>query len=381
MKVKEIRGYWEDLSFRNMRDLHYYAFYYAKIEDKYVIIERRLQNDFKHRGPILKYKLSDSITGIYACDDEKDFEERIQAIIQYKEKDGVSRYFKNQQFFPPLEMQNGREIDLKLANIEVRRCSANDQASYEYVKGKKREELLLDRLDQLQQTIRNSPERYSIERYIEKYEQQSGTQLRKQQISRLKELDDIIQKGLISGRYNLEDYSNFLNSIPDLLSGKKVLGFGHFDSDGFFSSHGEINSTMPSAEKMALYNTYTYRTFRARDNKYQYTMDDFQVMPLPSIERRMDQDGLCVTDKLCVMGMEEVSFGSNEIYDYNNGILIVEPHDIRKAHLFAHIPALSASDISTALQEISRKCLVTDVQAQLIGLADEKTNERREEQL
>lgn len=46
----------------------------------------------------------------------------------------------------------------------------------------------------------------------------------KQQISRLKELEDKIQKCLIFGKYNLEDYCNFLNSIPDLLSGKGTLG-------------------------------------------------------------------------------------------------------------------------------------------------------------
>lgn len=379
MKVKEIRGYWDDLSNRSWGDLRYYAFYYAKIEDKYVIIERSLTNDYVIRGPILKYKLSDSITGIYACDDEKDLEERIQAIIQVKEKDGISRHFIDQLFFPPLEMQNGREIDLNLANIEVLKTSFNDQASYEFVIEKKREELLLDRLEQLQQKIKNSPERYSVERYIEKYEQQPGIQLSKQQISRLKELDDIIQKGLISGRYNLEDYSKFLNSIPDLLSGKKVLGFGHFDIDRKFWAKGEIN-TMPSVEKMALYNTYTYRTFSGRD-KYQFTMDDFQVMPSPSIKTRMDQNGLYVTDKLCVMGIEERHHGA--IYDYNNGILIVEPYNYRKEHLLAHIPALSATDISTALQEISREGLTTDVQAQLIGLAepDKKTNEISEEEL
>lgn len=37
---------------------------------------------------------------------------------------------------------------------EVPRNSSNDQVSYEYVIDKKREEILLDRLEQLQQTIK-----------------------------------------------------------------------------------------------------------------------------------------------------------------------------------------------------------------------------------
>lgn len=286
-------------------------------------------------------------------------------------------FFEDQLCFPPLEMQNGREIDLNLTNIEVPRNSHNDQASYEYVIDKKREELLLDRLEQLQQTIKNSPERYSVQTYIEKYEQQSGTQLSKQQISRLKELDDKIQEGLIFGKYNLEDYCNFLNSIHDLLSGKGVLGFGNFNRDGVFWTKEEIGK-LPSVKEMALYSTYSYRIRRRQQN---FTMDDFQVIPSPSINTRLDQDGLYVTDKLCALDIRQSNLARGQIYDYNNGILIAEPHDIRKAHLFACVSEWTAAGISAYLEEKSREGLVTDVQAQLIGLADKEPNERSEEQL
>ena len=378
MIVKEISGFWDARHFPSLGDLEYIAYYYAKVEDRYIILERGLKNEFTSRGPTVKYKLCDRIKGIYTCNDEKELEETIQEIIQQKDEGDPSIFFKDQLCFPPLEMQNGREIDLNLTNIEVPRNSSNDQASYEYVIDKKREELLLDRLEQLQQTIKNSPERYSVQSYIEKYEQQSGTQLSKQQISRLKELDDKIQKGLIFGKYNLEDYCNFLNSIPDLLSGKGVLGFGHFDRDGVFeAAKGEIGK-LPSVEEMALYSTYPYRIRRQQ----KFTMDDFQVMPSPSIKTRIDQDGLYVTDKLCALDIRQSNLARGEIYDYNNGILIVEPRDIRKAHLFACVSEWTAAGISAYLEERSREGLVIDAQAQLIiGLADKKPNERSEEQL
>lgn len=376
MKVKEISGFWDARNPNALGDLKYIAYYYAKIEDRYVILERRLQNEFTSRGPTVKYKLCDRITWIFTCNDEKELEETIQEIIQHKDEGDASIFFEDQLCFPPLEMQNGREIDLNLANIEVPRNSSNDQASYEYVIDKKREELLLDRLEELQQTIKNSPERYSIESYIEKYEQQSGTQLSKQQISRLKELDDKIQKGLIFGKYNLEDYRNFVNSIPDLLSGKRVLGVGRFGSDGKFGANGEI-SKLPSVKEMALYSTYPYRIRRQQ----KFTMDDFQVMPSPSIKTRIAQDGLYPTETLCALDIRQSNLARGEIYDYNNGILIVEPLDIRKAHLFACVSEWTAAGISAYLEESSREGLVTDAQAQLIELADKKPNERSEEQL
>lgn len=373
MKVKEICGYWKRLSPATAR---YVAFYYAKIEDGYVILERNVDQNSTWKGHIPKYRLRDCINCIYFYNDEKELEEDIQSIIQYKDQNepDVSECFKD-KVFSPLEMQNGREIDLNLANIEVSKNSVNDQASYEYVIEKKREELLLDRLGQLQQTIKNSPERYSVERYIEIYEQQSGTKLSKQQKSRLKELDDKIQNGIIIGRYNLEDYSNFLNSIPDLLSGKKILGFGFFSAyDGRFLVGGEICKT-PSVEEVASYNTYHYHTYRYD----KFTMDDFQVIPSPSIKMRMNQNGLLPTKKLCAINIRQRSEGF--IYDYKYGILFVEPFGRKKEHLLASVYELDADDISAYLKTTSREGLVTDVQAQLIGLADKEPNERNEEQL
>lgn len=284
MKVKEIGGCWYPSTGVLAR---YEAYYYVKIEDRYVMLNRCLEWKDTLRGPIRKGQLDDCIMDIYACDDEKDLEEMIQGTIQYMErsKQYASEHFEGRE--EPLEMKNGREIDLNLANIGIRRCNNPycDQTSYEafykYLIEKKREELLLDRLDQLQQTIRNSPERYSVEKLIEKYEEQSGTQLSKQQISGLKEVDDKIQTGLIIGRYNLEDYSNFLNSIPDLLSGKKILGYGHFDVDGEFWSYEEIDKS-PSVEEMALYNTYTYHTVTYGGT---YKRDIFRELSSQSVKK------------------------------------------------------------------------------------------------
>lgn len=198
----------------------------------------------------------------------------------------------------------------------------------------------------------------------------------KQQRSRLKELDDKIQKGLIFGKYNLEDYRNFVNSISDLLSGKRVLGVGSFGSDGKFGASGEI-SKLPSVKEMALYSTYPYRIRRQQ----KFTMDDFQVMPSPSIKTRIAQDGLYPTETLCALDIRQLNFARGEIYDYNYGILIVEPRDTRKAHLFAYVSECTAAGISAYLEESSRQGLVTDAQAQLIELADKKPKERSEKQL
>ena len=387
MKVKEISGFWDARNPNALGDLKYIAYYYAKIEDRYVILERRLQNEFTSRGPTVKYKLCDRITWIFTCNDEKELEETIQEIIQHKDEGDASVFFEDQLCFPPLEMQNGREIDLNLANIEVPRNSSNDQASYEYVIDKKREELLLDRLEELQQTIKNSPERYSIERLIEKYEQQSGTQLSEQQISGLKELDNKFQNGLIIGINNLEDYSNFLNSIPDLLSGKKIVGFGYVDGGGRFSPSVKKDKILPTAERMALYSTYTYHTLRPdrEDKRYKYTKDDFQVRPSPSIKKRMDDSRVYIRKyntygyrtpyRYCVVDAAQLAYP--ELADLTNGILTVG------TELPTRNTQLSADSISTFLEGTSRQGLITGVQAQLIELAepDKEPNERSEEQL
>lgn len=40
MKVKEVSGFWDARNPNALGDLKYIAYYYAKIEDRYVILER-----------------------------------------------------------------------------------------------------------------------------------------------------------------------------------------------------------------------------------------------------------------------------------------------------------------------------------------------------
>ena len=61
----------------------------------------------------------------------------------------------------------------------------------------------------------------------------------------------------------------------------------------------------------------------------------------------------------------------------DNGILIAG----RERQTMKENSEISADDISTALKEISREGLTTDVQIQLIGLADKEPNNRSEEQI
>lgn len=367
MKVKEICGFWEKLF---VGKLKYFAYYYAKIEDRYVILTRCLQEDGFMRGSTRKSKLRDSIMDIHICNDEKDLENMIQGIIQYKKRNeqDVSSFFKEQQDFEPLEMENGREIDLSLANIAIEKYRDTDQDSYEYVIERKREELVLDRLAQLQETIKQSPERYSVERIIKKYDQQSGTQLSEQQISALKDLDNNFQNALINGINNLEDYRDFLNSIPDLLSGKKIVGWGSVDGGGFYPDGKKVK--LPSAEKMALYSTYTYRTIPYGGI---YTMDRFRLWSSPSIKKRMNQYERVVPDRLCVLDTEKMAHP--ELIDVTNGFLTAG------TELPTRNTQLSADSISTFLEGTSREGLITDVQAQLIGIANKELNQRSEKEL
>lgn len=394
MKVKEVVGFWE---WDNLSGLvGYYAFYTAMIEGKNAIIRRCLRKGSDVAARLPTCRLLDYIDEyVIIGDDQKGFEEKIQRIIQYVQNEEGNIYKGIE--FTPIEMQYGRESDLNLANIII--CEPlrdEEKDAYQYLINKKIEELSSDRLEQFKKIAQNTPEDYSVETYIKKYEKQTGTKLSESQIQGVKIFDRKIQNGLIMGRYTLKEYNNFLKSIPDLLSGKKILGVGHFGLDGDFCITSEIDEPQ-SAEKISGYTTYTYRRI---DDLSLCPEDIFkELSSSPSIERKMThQEKWRSADKLRVIDVTKQHqffnpedqknvkgnpdmkcIGSARGYFIfsDNGILIAGEY----RPTIKENSELSANDISTALQEISRNGLTTDIQEKLIGLADKKPNERSEEKL
>ena len=332
-------------------------------------------------------------TYLIAGDDTKEFEEAVQKVMQLQ-NEAVEH---KTDGFSPVDMQYGRESDLNLANIIIDKpLQEEDQQSYQYLINKKLEELSLDRLEQFKKTAQNAPEDYSVETYIEEYEKQTGTKLNESQIQGVKIFDRKIQNGLIIGRYTLEEYSEFLKSIPDLLSGKKLLGVGHFNNAGDFYRGSEIDEPQ-IAEEVAGYSTYIYVSSKELSP---CSRENFKAMTSsPSIKKRMTRGENKTAEKLCivdvtkqhqilspedqegVVGHPDMKYvGMKEFRYYvfsDNGILVAG----RERQTIKEKSSLSADEISTALQEISREGLTSDVQAQLIGLADKKPNERSEEQI
>lgn len=324
---------------------------------------------------------------------EKLLEETIQNLIEEKEK---SRHDRTD--IEPIQMQNGRERDLSLANITIYqplKPTDDEKASYQYLLNKKLEELTLDRLEQLKKAIQDKPDFYSLEAYLKEYEKQSGSKLSEIQIQGIRDFNQKMQNGVIIGKYNLEDYITFLQSLPDLLSRRKILGIGHRDPDGMFWKHGEIAEPLPSAEDMFNYNTYTYHRLRGN---LKPTNDNYRIISSPSIKYRMtpNSDKLCCIDvtegrtdifnpevQETVEGQPNIKrVGTSmrySIYSDNSGILfagVSRPTIKEKARI-------SANDISTDLAEISRESLTEDTQAHLVGLADDRVQEeeKKEEQL
>ena len=312
--------------------------------------------------------------------DEKLLEEVIQSIIREQEEnrlDGTD--------IEPIQMQKGREKDLSLANITIYKPSEptdDEKASYQYLLNKKLEELTLDRLEQLKNAIQDNPDFYKLETYLRAYEQQTGIKLSEMQMQGINEFNQRIQDGVIVGKYNLEDYITFLQSLPDLLSRKKILWIGHRDPEGLFWKHGEIAEPLPSAEDIFNYNTYTNHRL---SGKLKLTNDNYRIISSPSIKYRMkpDSDKLCCIDVVeyrtnifspeaqeTVAGQTNIKrVGTSRnysIYSDNSGILFagVSRQIIREK------AKLSANTISTDLAEISREGLTDNTQAHLIGLAD-----------
>lgn len=320
--------------------------------------------------------------------DEKLLEKAIQSLIREQEEnrhDGTD--------IEPIQMQKGREKDLSLANITICKPSKptdHEKASYQYLLNKKLEELTLDRLKQLKKAICDNPDFYNLETYLREYEQQTGNKLSEIQMKGINEFNQKIQDGVIIGKYNLEDYITFLQSLPDLLNRKKILGIGHRDSEEMFWRHGEIAEPLPSAEDIFNYNTYTDHRLSGKLN---LTNDNYRIISSPSIKYRMkpDSDKLCcvdvVEDRTNIFSPEaqETVAGQTNIkrvgtsmqyciYSDNSGILFagVSRQTIREK------AKLSANNISTDLAEISREGLTDDTQADLIELADKNIQVERD---
>lgn len=322
--------------------------------------------------------------------DEKLLEETIQSLIVEQEEnrhEGTD--------IEPIQMQNGREIDLSLANIVIYQPpepTDDKKSSYQYLLSKKLEELTLDRLEQLKKAIQEKPDFYNVETYLREYEQQTGSKLSEIQIQGIREFSQKIQDGVIIGKYNLRDYMTFLQSLPDLLSRTKFLGIGHFDQDGIFWEHGKIVEPSPSTEDIYNYNLYTYHRLTGALN---LTNDNYRIISSPSIKYRMKPDA----DKLCCIDVAEntINFFSPEaqetiagqpnikcigtsrcrsIYSDNSGILFI---GVSRSKI-KEKSEISANNISTDLAEISRESLTKDAQAHLTELANKSIqNEKNEE--
>lgn len=295
MKVIELGGF-------SNGNLNFYAYYRTKIDSKDVILTRTLNYDMTGRASGVVGKLDDSITDIYCCIDEKDLEEVIQNIIelQNEHKEDIDESNRH-RYIEPFQMQNGREIDLNLANISIVKApdlTDNDVQYYQYIVNKKVEELKLDRLEQLKKATQNNPDFYCLETYLETYENQSGNKLSELQIERIRDFVKKIQDGVIIGKYNLKDYNTFLQLIPDLLSGKKALAIGHFDQEGDFWIHGEIYEKQLEKKDISQYTTYTYHRLNKGENRF--ANDNFKIIPSPSIQKRMSP----ILDELCGIDLD-----------------------------------------------------------------------------
>lgn len=314
--------------------------------------------------------------------DENLFREIIQTRIAEQEKNRNDRIY-----IEPIQMQNGRERDLNLANIiicEPLRPTDNDKVSYQYLLNKKFEELTLDRLGQLKKTIRDNSNFYCLEIYLKKYEEQSGSKLSEIQIQAIRNLNQKIQEGVIIGKYNLKDYITFLQSLPDLLSRKKILGFGSLDKEEFFWKKGEIDELLISVEDISNYNTYIYRRLHYGESRI--SNDKYKIISSPSINYRMRPN----FGKLCCIDVTDnkINFFSSEaqeavkglpnkkhvgkgihynIYSDNSGILFA-------GGSYSNIKEqqnISAHDIAIDLAEISREGLIEEAQIHLIESVDE----------
>lgn len=386
MKVTEICSYYVDDTRKSL------AYYHTKIEGRNVIFRREMKPEVEPRGSYFLIRLNDAIYIHDFGNNEDLLRKRIQRLIEKQEKNR-----NDETNIEPIQTQNGRETDLNLANIIIHKTlhsTDDEKSSYQYLLNKKIEELTLDRFGQLKKTIQDNLNFYSLEIYLKKYEEQSGSKLSEIQIQAIRDLNQKIQDDVITGRYNLEDYNTFLQSLPDLLSRKKILGFGYFDREGTFWEHGEIDEPLPSAEDIYDYNTYTYHRFC--DGVSSITNDHYKIISSPSIKYRMKNNDGGRQNKLCCIDvMEEgINFFNSEtqkivkgqpnmklvgesggirysIYDNSSGILFAG--GVRQT--IKEQPKISAHDIAIDLAEISRKGLTDEAQGHLIELANKKIEE------
>ncbi len=211
--------------------------------------------------------LVDSIFNVIDCgNDEEHFKEEIRNI---KERENecesyhpLSNFSSLYEDIASLQTQYGREVNLSLVNMNIyfeKPDTTDDEKNiWDYLLEQKVLELTWDRNNQLEKVIQKNPNDYDIETYISKYENQTGKKVSEMQIQELKELNKIIQEGILLGKYNLQDYRNFLSAIPDLLSRKKVLAIGSICNGDFLNTSSDAIDKMPSAEEIAYYTTYSY---------------------------------------------------------------------------------------------------------------------------
>lgn len=388
MKVTEICSYYVEDTRKSL------AYYRTKIEERNIILRREMKPVVKPRGAYFLIRLNDIMYIRDFGNNEDLFRKKIQTLIEKQEK---SR--NDETNIEPIQTQNGRETDLSLANIIIKTShlhpTDDEKSSYQYVLNKKFEELTLDRFGQLKKTIHDNFDFYSLERYLKKYEEQSGKKLSELQIQGIRDLNQKIQDDVITGRYNLEDYNTFLQSLPDLLSKRKILGLGHFDREGIFGEYGEIDEPLPSAEDIYDYNTYTYHRFCGGVSSI--TNDYYRTISSPSIQYRMKNKDSGKQNKLCCIDVREEGinlFNSEaqkivkgqpniKLVGESGGIRYSIYSDNNSGILFAggvretikEQSKISAHDIAIDLAKISRKGLTDEAQVHLVEAANKTIEE------
>lgn len=213
----------------------YHAYYRTVINDEPIILRRIIEIDRRHG-----YKLLDKLEYYRAINMS---EERILKSIHEGQ-----RVEDELQFV----MQEGKEIDLCLSNIVIRPNENNrDQDVYECLIEEKYKKLVAARREELKILMEENPRWTNIENHIVKYEETIGNKLSEEQRKAIINFDQKFKKGIVVGKYNLQDYIKFINSLPQLLSGKKAIGIGDFFTT-LFSPNVDMDKE-PSMKEVARY--------------------------------------------------------------------------------------------------------------------------------
>lgn len=339
MKVTEIGIYQREINV-------YYAYYRTVINGEPIILRRIIEIDRRHG-----YELLDKLEYYRAINMS---EERIYENIH--KKSGTEDEL-------PFVMQEGKEIDLCLSNIVIRPKEDNkDQDVYKCLIEEKYKKLVDDRREELKILMENNPGWFDIENYIEKYEETIGNKLSEEQRKAIINFDQKFKKGIVVGKYSLRDYITFINSLPQLLSGKKAIGIGKFFTTKFAPTVDMDKE--PSMKEVARY------SLSPRSLCFDYIKPFFNNLrepKTPSIEYRINiqhhkivirdiQETFIPENTFTIEGYPQlrlVGTGENSC-DYvvtdESGIGRLGPYRLRRIKKLIH----SANEIGEGVSEITK---------------------------